>query len=88
MSERTITIGRKFYDDHRLRDCGETGIVLRATKTTVTVQLDEEAWDDLYSDAKFYAWMYRDGEWAGDPELQGIGRAAERTLAKMRAVSA
>lgn len=49
-----VTVARKFYDDHADRDCGLTDLVIKRTVYTVTVQLDEEGWDDLVSDSRHY----------------------------------
>jgi hypothetical protein len=45
----------KFYLDHRARDCGQSGKIVRSTQNYVIVELDAIALDDLLSDADYYA---------------------------------
>lgn len=51
---KTYRIPPKFYFDHRARACGETGKVIKATKTYLIVELDQLAYEDLLSDALYY----------------------------------
>ena len=51
---KTYKIPPKFYLDHRARGCGDSGKVLKATKTYLIVELDQLAYDDLLSDALYY----------------------------------
>jgi hypothetical protein len=51
----TIELPLKFWLDHKNRDCSPSSIESKRNKIYVTVQLDEEAWSDIYSDAEFYA---------------------------------
>ena len=50
----------KFYLDHRARDCGESGKIVRSTKNYIIVELDAAALDDLLSDADYYASLQGD----------------------------
>lgn len=56
METAVVKVPPKFYEDHRARDCGETGIVLGEYKHHTTVQLDSESFHDLLSDARYYGW--------------------------------
>jgi len=78
-----ITIGKLFVEDHWDRECGLTDKVIRETKKTITVELDEDGWVDLYSDADYYFNMIT----GYDPEegLIPLGRAAKRVIDKMNA---
>jgi hypothetical protein len=51
----TVELPLKFWIDHKNRDCSPSSIESKRNKIYVTVQLDEEAWSDIYSDAEFYA---------------------------------
>lgn len=50
-----IKLPKRFYADHRARDCGQSGKVVHSTKNFVTVELDDVAFEDLKSDADYYA---------------------------------
>lgn len=81
--KRTIKIPPRFYQDHKARDCGQSGVVVKRTKTYVIVELDQEAWDDLYSDADYYGADNSDG-WFDDSGMRGIISSARATLRVMR----
>lgn len=67
---------RRFYDDHVARDL-PAGRIVRETKTTITVELDEEAFDDLLSDAFHYTSL----DTYGDRFLAGLRSSARSTYA-------
>jgi hypothetical protein len=50
----TIKVPKRFYDDHRYRECGRSGKIVKEYASHYLVELDQEAWDDLYSDADYY----------------------------------
>jgi hypothetical protein len=52
---RVVTLPLKFWSDHKNRGCSESAIELKRNKVYVTVELDEESWGDIYSDAEYYA---------------------------------
>jgi len=81
--KRTIKIPPRFYQDHRTRDCGQSGRVIKWAKTYVLVELDQEAWDDLYSDADYYGADNSDG-WFDSPGMKGIITSARATLRVMK----
>jgi len=54
MSARVYRVPPKFYGDHRTRDCGQTGIILKETSKFVEVVLDDTALADLRGDADYY----------------------------------
>jgi len=74
----TIKIPKRFYDDHRSRECGQTGKILKEYSSHYLVELDETAWDDLYSDADYYG---TDGP-GGDfwENYRGVVLSARATL--------
>jgi hypothetical protein len=43
---RVVTLPLKFWTDHKNRGCSESAVELKRNKVYVTVQLDDEAWDD------------------------------------------
>ena len=80
----TIELPLKFWLDHKNRDCSPSSIELKRNKVYVTVQLDEEAWSDIYSDAEFYATYFdncrRTEEEAMMVELEGSAKATLKRL--------
>jgi hypothetical protein len=76
MSTKTYTVPATFYLDHIGRGCGETGKIIKETKTRVTVELDAEAFKDLLSDADYY-WDCRSDM---DMCRPAIINSAKRTL--------
>lgn len=81
----TVTVPRMFYKDHLNRDCGQTGKVIKETKTTMTVSLDEEAWIDLYGDADYYISFIRSEDYSSNA---AIVESAVRTMARLEAAVA
>lgn len=78
-----LDIPARFYEDHRGRDCGETGIVVKRLASKVRVQLDRTAYDDLLSDAEHYA---GDGMSEWWDEGRGVILSARATVKALRAV--
>lgn len=76
----TVTLPHLFYKDHLGRDCGHTGKVIKETKTTFEVILDELAWDDIYSDCEVYVAMIGTQDYE---ENKSYIQAAVRTLARL-----
>ena len=72
----TYKLPRRFYDDHVYRDFWG-GQVIALTKQTVTVELDRETYDELLSDAKFYAQM---GAGEFDRHYSGVVKSAVATV--------
>ena len=54
---KTYRVPREFYDDHVRRDCGQSGVLVGALRSTVIIDLDITAYVDLLSDADFYVDM-------------------------------
>lgn len=80
--KRTIEIPRRFYDDHRFRECGQSGVIVKRTSTHYIVELDQEAWDDLYSDADYYGMDNPDEDlWMN---YRGVVLSARTTLKVMK----
>ena len=81
----TVELPLKFWLDHKNRDCSPSSIELKRNKVYVTVQLDEEAWSDIYSDAEFYATYFDGGnrrteDEASIVELEGSAKATLKRL--------
>ena len=52
---RIVTLPLKFWSDHTNRGCSESAVEIKRNKVYVTVELDDAAWQDIYSDAEHYA---------------------------------
>ena len=50
-----LKLPKRFYLDHRARECGESGLIVSSTNNYVIVELDPIALDDLIGDADYYA---------------------------------
>ena len=76
-----IKIPQRFYDDHRYRECGQSGKILKKYASHYLVELDQEAWDDLYSDADYYGMDNPDEDlWQN---YRGVVLSARATLKVM-----
>lgn len=73
----------RFYEDHRARDCGLTGQVIRERKSYVLVSLDQESYDDLRSDCEYHIAMA--GMGAYDAYYIGLIASARATLRRLDA---
>lgn len=76
---RTITLPITYYRDYMDREL-PAGRIERVTRLTVTVQLDQAAFDEMLSDASYYAAPH--GGAVNDPSLK---RSAERALRRLLA---
>jgi hypothetical protein len=77
---RVVTLPLKFWKDHINRGCSQSAIELKRNKMYVTVQLDDESFQDIYSDADFYAtYDCEEGE-EGIREFQTSAKATLRRL--------
>jgi len=76
---KVIQVPTMFWTDHYER-CGDYGnaTVLKQGSRLTTVQLDQEAWDDLLGDAKHYA---HPGQY--DREYAGLVASAKATIRRM-----
>ena len=79
MSANVYRLPPRFYTDHRSRDCGQTGIVLKQTSKFVEVVLDDTAIADLRSDADYYV-HEGVGSNGMDREFLGLVSIAAATL--------
>ena len=70
----TLTIPRRFFDDHAERELA-TPTILRETARTVTIRRDDPDFAELVSDAEFYS--HEDG-----PDECGILKRAAVALLK------
>lgn len=75
----TVAIPPRFYEDHVEREC-RTGVVVKTTKAKVTVTLDAEDFDDLFSDA----WYYSNPGEAVSFDGQGLRQSALATFRALR----
>lgn len=87
----TLTLPARFWHDHSYRCSGEypVGTIVEQTTYTVTVKFTQIELENFETDADYYAYCARSGEWnrADDPHLWGIGQSAIRAmeaLAKQR----
>jgi hypothetical protein len=79
----TMKVPALFWHDHKGRGFGATALMVKDGKGLVEVNLDEPAWNDLYSDASFYA--ASDSHWfTGD--YRGIVASAKTTIRRMDAL--
>lgn len=81
METKTYKLPPMFYADHRMRECGQSGRIIRETKTYVLVELDDAAYNDLRSDCAFYVQQGRAGSFGF--ETQGLCRSAAATLKRL-----
>lgn len=77
-----VTVPALFYADHRNRECGSSGVVIKSNKKTVTVILDLSAWQDLHSDAEYYA-SFKGTEDYYEDNNKSLCESAIRTLARL-----
>ncbi len=77
-----LNLPKIFWDDHAERCGSHPGIrnELKRGYRTVMVALDEEALDDLRSDARFYGTC----EWSSDEVNLSIPRSAKSTMNALR----
>ena len=75
-------VPKKFYDDHIGRADNPSAVPPKSSGAYYNVSLTKEEYDDLLSDADYYA----DGQGSGDfdPELNGLLRSAAATLKALR----
>jgi hypothetical protein len=57
MNTKIYRLPKRFADDHWGRDCGETDRIIRETKKHYYVEMDEDGWGDMESDADYYVGM-------------------------------
>lgn len=79
----TVAVPWTFFKDHLNRGCGQTAKVIQETKKTFLVELDQEAWADLYSDAEYYESFIGSEDYSSN---RSIVDSAVRTLAQLKAV--
>lgn len=84
----TLTLPVRFWDDHTYRNSGEypVGTEIKRNSRTVTATFTAEEFDNLWSDADYYADCAACGEWSrsDDPALWAIGQSAVRTVAAIK----
>jgi hypothetical protein len=82
---RVVTLPLKFWTDHKNRGCSESAVELKRNKVYVTVQLDDEAWDDIYSDAEFYATYFDNSRRTEDEQsMVDLESSAKATLKRLQ----
>jgi hypothetical protein len=82
---RVVTLPLKFWTDHKNRGCSESAVELKRNKVYVTVQLDDEAWDDIYGDAEFYATYFDNSRRTEDEQsMVDLESSAKATLKRLQ----
>ncbi len=71
-----VKLPRLFYIDHRERDLPAGEIIRSIGKNQVEVVLDQDAFDDLISDAEHYGFGGMD--WGIDDSAKSLERSAKR----------
>lgn len=84
MKTVTLKVARKFFEDHRERGCSESAVVERMLAHQVEVTLDRASFDDLSSDADYYAGCFGTGFM--DSEYDGLCRSAKAVLSALQKV--
>lgn len=83
---KTYSIPPAFYADHRSRDNGESGRIVRETKRQLVVELDAEAYVDLLTDAELLVSNYDGGAYEGEErQYFGLRSSAVATIRALRA---
>ena len=77
----TVKVPKRFYDDHVSRDL-LAGNVLRSSGAYYVVEMDDETFKDLMSDADYYATM-PPGEM--DSSYRGLIQSAQATVRALKA---
>jgi len=81
METKTYIVPAKFYFDHIDRDCGKTDKIINKKRNRVVVELDQDGYEDLLSDADYY-WYCRD-----EMDL-ALCKSAKRTMEILQLVGA
>lgn len=76
----TVTLPLKFWADHKFRGCSESAVEVSRNKIYVTVILDAESFQDIYSDAQFYATY--DAE-SGEEQMKQLKLSAIATVKRL-----
>lgn len=81
----TITIPLKFWRDHLNRGCSQSAVEVSRNKMYAVVDFDAESFEDILSDAKFYAEY--DAE-EGEEDMKAMKASAKATLKRLEKVGA
>ena len=81
MNVTTVVIPKAFYADH-IKRANEGGVIVKETKTLLTVELTQSAFYDLLSDAKHYAEC---GVSVYGTYFIGVIRSASATFKRLKA---
>ncbi len=82
---RVVTLPLKFWTDHKNRGCSESAVEIKRNKVYVTVELDEAAWQDIYSDAEFYA-TFTSTEPEYEADIIALIPSAKATLRRLEEI--
>lgn len=87
MEEQTVMVcvSAKFYEDHCSRGLLE-GTVIRQMKAVTMLYLNKESFDDLLSDAEYYA-DFMIGFSDGDGYVRRLALSARRVVQDLNAVA-
>lgn len=81
MTTKTYRIPKAFARDHWDRECGLTDVIVKETSDHFYVQMDEDGYGDMISDADYYVALAPEM----GPEYFGLTRSAAATLKALRA---
>jgi hypothetical protein len=71
-------IAPTFAVDHWERECGQTDVIVKATRKGFTVEMDSAGYADMLSDADYY-WECRD-----EMEMPELAASAKRVMASLK----
>lgn len=54
MNTKIYRLPKRFAEDHWGRECGQSDRIIRETKKHYYVEMDEDGWGDMESDADYY----------------------------------
>ena len=77
---RTITLPLKFWQDHTNRGCSQSAIEIKRNNKFAVIEFDKESFDDILSDAQFYATYKAENGEEGIKEFQASARATLKRL--------
>lgn len=73
---KVYSVPAKFFNDHEAREL-PIGRVIREGKRTVTVEMDDDLWGELRSDADYYSDA---SDFDDDPFMRALCRSAQTTV--------
>lgn len=77
----TLQLPPVFYDDHVSRRL-PAGTEIKRNKNLVTVEANMATIRDIYNDAEYYHWTYKEGGF-GPGEYRALAGSAKRTMVRI-----